>query len=379
MREPDSQDEKIFSHDQLVHEFQSSCAPRQRALLSVLAVCDKYNLDSLKPKLVASLAHDLPRTPLESRRKTRKFYWAKLEDFSTSLETSENVQESLSKFPGLLPETVELGLNLEDENGSLCGLSDAWLRRGLDETIDRQHNHVFIARMFPLFLKGLVFFFVIGRVVSRLIPEFVKMREEYGVEQLSVLTLAVEITDFIARFWFIPFLIGMLLIPFLIPAILRYLKRWNPFVWKQRHQPSSALARQALALLTLHKRTSNSIVLNGFKRLKRALKTGNRGDLAEEQIEDSENTQSDPIDWKQLAIQGVISPQEAQALQTAQSPDVKAWLLRKRAGKLVSRFESQGRTLSRTIEMTANVVFAIAVLLMAVTVFSTLIAIMARL
>ena len=52
-----------IAHSQLVQDFQQSCAPRQRMLLSLLAICNKYDLNPAL--LVASFANDLPRRDVE--------------------------------------------------------------------------------------------------------------------------------------------------------------------------------------------------------------------------------------------------------------------------------------------------------------------------
>ncbi len=363
-----STSETVFFQDQLVNEFQETCEPRQRALLSLLAICEKHHL--APTQLVASLSHDLPRTPLESRRKTRGFFWSRVLDISDELERVQAVPDALEKFPGLLPNTVELALRLERETGTLPDLIDAWLNRPPDYVCDAKRNESFVARMFPLFLKTLVVFYVVVLVLIKIFPEFRSMMEEFGVDAPPIFQLTAMICNALNAFWFIPALLILIAIPFCVPAISRYCNRWNPFVWQQPILPSAVSTRQALALVIAHGKSISTNALKGFWKLHRTV-DGSDAEISTQRVK--------PFDWDKLALRRIISNKEARALQMADSDAAQAWLLQKSAIKKYHRIEGRGMFFTRAVVTSANVFLGTLIFLLALSIFSTLISIMSQL
>lgn len=358
----------VFSQTQMISEVQEICAPRQRALLSLLAISHKHDL--APAQLVASFADDLPRTPLESRRKTRKFYWSRAEDFAEELNQCQAVPDALDEVPGLLPGTVELALRLEREAGTLSEFNDAWLNRSPDFVCDAVRRETSVHSILTLCLKTVFMLAVVLLVLIRVFPEFKAMMEEFAVEPPPIFNFTAMIMDALAKFWFIPVLLILIAIPFYIPALSRYSKRWNPFIWRQPIWPRSVRTREALAFATAH---GKSISAKAIRRLRKQKRPRNRGGA------DTELTTDKPFKWLQLASQRIISRNEAEALQLAGSRDTQAWLLQKSARKRNDRVESRGMFLTHAVVIIVNAVLVALVLFIALSIFVTLINIMSHL
>ncbi len=357
-----------FAQNQLVRAFQETCAPRQRALLSLLAICKKHDLDPAQ--MVASLSQDLPRTFLESGRKTRNFYWSRVQDFSEELKQFPAIPDGLEKFPDLLPNTVELALRLAREQGTLDELNDAWLNRPPDYVFDATQNESFVARMFPLFLKAFIILFFASFLMIFIVPEFMAMLEEFDVAVPPIFQLTVTTVGVIIRYVFVPVLIFLIAIPCCIPSWRRYFKRWNPFVWQQPILPSTVSTRRGLALIAAHGRSTSTDTLTGFPILKRVW---DRSSAETKAVGDRH------LDWQRLASQKIISGKEAHALEMADSGAVQAWLLQKSAIMRNHRIESRGLFFTRAVVTTVNVILGTLVLLLALSVISALISIMSHL
>ena len=338
----------VFSEDQLVSGVQQACAPRQRALLSLLAICNKHHL--APASLVASFAKDLPRSPLEERRKTRKFYWSRTHEFSEELKQSPAIPDALEKFPGLLPGTVELALRLAQEAGTLDEFNEAWLNRSPDYVCDATRTKTSVNSMFSLMLKTLFMVLVAYFIFDRVFPELEAMTEEFGVELPPVFDFAAMILDELAKFWFIPAVLFLIAILFCIPALSRYFKRWNPFVWQQPISPGSVSRRQILALVTAHGKSISAKALTGSWKSKRGL------NHSEEKLE---NACDKLMEWKPFAARRIISANEAAALKLSDSYDTQAWLLRKSSVATSERVVSRRVSFARAIVTIVNVLLGV--------------------
>ena len=239
-----------FAQNQLVNEIQETCAPRQRALLSLLAISQKHKLP---PKqLVASFADDLPRTPLETRRRTRKFYWSRVHDFSEELKQAQSMPDSLEKFPGLLPGAVELALRLEREAGTLDEFTDAWLNRPPDYVYEATRSQTFVNSMFTLFFKTFVIFNLAIFIVIKVFPEFQSMMEEFGVEPPPIFDFTATIFDALAKLLVYSIFAIPDRDPFLHSCRVKVLQTLEPIRLAATNFASSVSTRQVLALVTAH-------------------------------------------------------------------------------------------------------------------------------
>jgi hypothetical protein len=90
-------------------ELWASCAPHQRALLGLLAVADRQDVDVAS--LIASLGEELPRANR-----------IQMVSFANRLADTSDPIQALPDTSGLLPSNVILGLKLAREEGTLSDL-----------------------------------------------------------------------------------------------------------------------------------------------------------------------------------------------------------------------------------------------------------------
>ncbi len=356
--------ESQFPNQELVRECQSCCEPRQRALISLMAICHKHDLRPAE--FIASLAQDVPRTPFEKRRRTRKFFWSRVGLLADELSDPTSFLTGLDQFPGLLPNTVELAMRLESDNGSLPLFYQAWLNRPADFGFDtNRESKPIVSRLIVLFLLTLTIVSIAVFIGIRNVPVFQEIADEFGFE-------------FDDRFEiiFAPLLhttsVIMLLMLFSLPLILvvlpRYFRRWNPFVWRQPFVPKRVANRKALAMICEHGKTVPADALKNFQRLQGVLKPGSSsGSDVKSEME---------LDWMRLASQGIISRKEALVLHTAKSPAAQAWLIQKMLESQFQQHVDRQAFWNRTWETFVKLVLGSIVILLAFMVIWFLIQVM---
>lgn len=365
----------VFAQQQRVAEFQESCQPRQRALLSLLAVCEKHSMDPAP--IIDSFAQDLPRTPLESRRRTRKFFWSRIEDLSTQISDTGHPEAALIGCPGLLPDTVELGLHLENFRGTTGEFNRMWLDR-VHSSNDSPQSESQIARILPTFLKvGAVIWFTMF-IMIWVVPEFKKMAEEFALELPVALQISIELSDWIIKNWFIFFFLSLISLPWLLPAFKKYFKRWHPFIWRQPTIPKSVKTKQALSLVIQYRNLISATALWQFSKLRKALGLGIPAYFGAGQDQPVEAMTEVQLDWQELSKKKVISPAEAEALSITESAETQAWLLYKSSAVQQFNIESRGMLISRFAIMTINIVLLAWVILMVFSILSMLITLITK-
>ena len=279
-----------------------SCAPHQRALLGVLAVAQIHNMDPAA--LISSLASELSGS-------TRLKFESLAEQMSAGVEFVDAVEE----IPDLLPPSVILAFQLARDNGALLKLNksiaDLDANRELDASIDEE---TCVSRYAGLMLRIFIFFSVISFTALKIFPEFLKMLEEFGVEAPVSLRMLIEVLDLCAKLWFLFPLFLFVAIPFCLPGIRRYLRRWNPITW-----------RQPMVLLPVERRRSLALIAEAGKSIHSVIGTiagnpktrGRQGlfDRAKKRMEQGET------EWNSLAAERVISQRDADALRYDLSRD----------------------------------------------------------
>ena len=353
----DTSAEQRYADEQTVKVLFQSCTPHQRALLSILAVAERYQLDPAP--MVASLGAELPG-----------WYRKQADQLAEELAQGVDADEALNHVPNLMPTPVALAIRVAREEGSLGELYSAILRRSPinDDSSPNEDENNF-ALLSRLGLRILTVSFLIIFILLKLIPEFSKMLQEFGVEHPHTLTLLMIACDKIAKFWFVGVLIVIAMIPFGIPACRRYLRRWNPFTWRQPEYSRTARRRRSLAVAT-QSASSPSLSIERMLNVLPENSEHNRLQKAQEKIENGNDV------WESLAKEKIISNREAQALALSSSGQTQAWLLRWSASNRQTRENERSVLGTRIFLAAVNIVLAFVVVLAALGVFMTLIAIM---
>lgn len=354
---------RTFSNLQLVREIQQVAEPRQRALISLIAICDRHDIPP--GELLTSFSNDLPRTPLENRRATRKFYWSKVRDLAEQIDDAPNGFMAASSFPKLLPEYANIAMEYQRKHGTQDELTQAWLNRSPDCWFDYVTPKSLFAMGFQTFLKLSFTAMVVTYVLINVIPQLREMIDEFGLTPSITFMVTIEIFDLAVKFWFLPVLILLFAGPLLLTALVGYLKRWNPFIWQKLNKAKGAESRRLLALRLAHHDLANPA--HGF------------GQPFNYQFDDVPTEQQiepkgeEEIDWNQVRSFWSISKQETRWLQETDSADVQSWLLGRQIVQRNLAGQTRGKIQTGFFVTFVNVLVAIVVVLLAVSIFKILI------
>lgn len=351
-----------FPHH-LVKEIQGSCAPRQRAVISVVAICQKHGI--APEALLKSFAADLPRTPLEPRRRTGKFYWSRVEQLAETCSAHPSIQAAISASPGILPDAVAYAMLQEQQFGNSSEFNQAWLNRTQDVAFDSDPQESVIARVFPLIAKTLIIFGLALFILLWIFPEFMEMTEEFGITPPAILSFTSNVVETFLNLLWVPALALLLAIPLSFPSVRKFFRLWNPFNWRQPIIPQPIINRRALALTLQYGQTNLGRSSNQFRKLARSLETP--------ASDEASSARQSEIDWQRLVSQSVLSKTEGDAMQQTDSDESRAWILQRTATYHHRRIESRGAFVSRAIIYAIQIILAGIVILFALSIITTLV------
>ena len=352
------------STDELVEELQALCAPRQRALLSFIAISKKHGLDV--ESVLGCLSSDLSRTPLESRRNTRYFYWSRVLDFATRLKKSSSQAQALAEsHPPMLPQVVDLSLRVEEESGRLEQFENAWLQRSALPS--PHYKETGIARLFPFMIKIWFVFGITLKFLGQVVRQFKEMLEEFELESNLAMSILIQVAEIIDRLWPLALLIALLIplcfLPWVFGKLWFFGRGMNPFIWQQPFLPASLEKRKALSFLRRLKGPLFGTLFRGLFRLQRLLRIDYG--FQEEIPFDNLLDQTFPQTAKQF------SSNEA-------AKETQAWVLSRSANSVGSKQQSRSEFWLNTFIFVMNLFLAAIVLLASVTVFSVLVAVIEK-
>ena len=328
----------------MVADLLESCAPHQRALVSVLAVAERHNIDPLP--LIISLAEEMP---LNDRRRAS--------DLANNIYAGADPVAALDQIPNLLPPETVLAIKLAGTEGNRSAFYEAWLDRFPGNQIaSTDLSDETVPVLVRLLMRVFVVIAVLVLIMLKIVPEFREMFEEFGIELPLVTQLFISICDKILTLWFLPTMLVLCLIPVFFREIRQYLHRWSPLKWQQPVFSAAVVRRRSLALTA---KTGNSfkssipMILQNASLSRIFPRLGNAND----RIEAGQNQ------WKSLAAERLISSREAEALLLTTSGDTQAWLLRWSAGDHQNRRSTRRSIWLRCCVITIDVILGALVIL----------------
>ena len=315
-----NQGSKFTQISESARMIQLSCAERQNALISLVLIAEYHQIP--RQELVSRFADALPRTPLEGRRNTRKFFWSRVKAFARRWGMSSNLKESVEADKRLLPSPVLGWLATLNDRERLRKLYSIWMGRLPDSKYrmfagkeGASHQLLIIAWMVLklLFLGSLILLFIL--------PQLLELGDELGIDiQRNWALLSVRFTaELIVQFWFV-FLLLVLVILFLWRR--KMFGSLNPFTWQKTQLSQTSLDRVGLAILAGNAQPNaveNPDASAGVEGLER--------------FEGLVDRDAGEFDWSEACARKIISPTEQRALETCQDFGVQAWIL----GQLVNR------------------------------------------
>lgn len=297
-------------------EISRSLTSNQRGLIGLLAFIDGQELSNREA------AEVLTAFANESKSKER----FRIMQLADAVGKREDPIDAMDKIPGLLPVSTILGLKLAKSDAELPTFYQLFRNRQIvsDEAVENHSDTVFV-RGVRLLVVTLVMMAIISFICMYIIPEFMKMNEEFGLDQPPVMKLFLTVADTLVKTWFLPFFgfIAILIYVYVFqPQILgNYLRRWRRGAWLQVVLPRRLERRRLLSWVTEAKRTLSEDV-NRFMRSVRLAKP-----LGGPEVKMGEAVTGEGR-WNTLASRRTISKREAKALSLATSQETRAWLLR---------------------------------------------------
>lgn len=332
------------------------CAPRHRALLGILATAETHQFNAAAMVMGLSDEHS-------------GVTGARLLELARLFEKDEPMVESLESVPDVLPPSCVLAIRMAYERGTERQLFQEVSERlpSFDDNLLDDENN--FSKLGKLAIKCFVVFCIVSFVALKIIPEFMKIMEEFGVDPSPPFMLLLFIFEIIAKFWFIFLFVILVAFVLSIPSIRRYFRRWNPMTWRQKHLAPAVDRRRALALALRDESPLSSS-------LRRVLKCKPMSKIFKRLRDASERIGRGEEQWQALAAERIISNGEAKALSVAEGKDTQAWLLRWAAKGRQDNKETRENFVVRTVIVVVNLGIAIFVLLSALAIFSTLLKLM---
>jgi len=231
-----------------------------------------------------------------------------------------------------------------------------WRSRALKAGVLVPFEQTLMSKLLRFVVTGLVVLNVLVFVMLFIIPEFQKMFEDFGIEMTATTQMLMFGSDVLVNFWFIPFFLMLVLgFFFLVGSNFGgWWRRWSSRSW---------------TAIDWHKSDRNRLV-TVWKLRPAAV------DVAIPALDESSSLEAPPRKsdrWEQNgSLTGVLTKSESAALSQTDDQELKDWLLEKMISSRRNR-RTRTRNVWATILLGAGHCFlGVAVLLLAISVFGSL-------
>ena len=329
--------ERLMS-DQSARELAPLLTTNQRALLSLLATAELYQLD-LKTLLLGFAE--------ESKMSIIK-------EFAERLTPESDPIDVIGEFAALMPKTCQVALNSSRASGTLSSFYRSWLSQSVDERVNWvQHENTTAALIGRLVVRTVICVWLLSFITLFVIPEHQKMYEEFGIEYNGTATTFLWALDLCISSLPWLFIVGacvcIYIVCFRISIIKGYFRRWFPGKWRQVVLPKSILQRKLMAWDLL-----------AF-----------RGISGAEGVNESPRT-----DWDALVASRQIGSREADVMKSASCLETQAWLLRNMTDKKLEARKSRTAIFVTTVSVLFQAVLAALIILATFSMFSMMVDLM---
>jgi len=332
--------ERLIS-DQSARELAPLLTAQQRALLSLLATAEIHQLD-LKSLLVG-FADETGQNVVQQ--------------FAERLSPGVHPLDVAPEFDRLMPKTCLTALNSSRASGTLSSFYRSWLSQSVDDRVNWvRHENTNAALIGRLVLRTLICVWLLSFIALYVIPEHMKMYEEFGIEINSTARLFLWSLSMIVKFSPLFFIIAacvcIYIIGFRRSIIKNYFRRWFPGRWRQVVLPKPILKRKLMAWDLL-----------AFR--------GLRGAASSNATDEAPQT-----DWDALVKSRSLGSREATVMKSTSSLETQAWLLRNMADNKLEARKSRAALFVGSVSFLFQAVLAILIIMATFTIFSMLLEVM---
>ena len=277
--------ERLVS-DQSAAELAPLLTVDQRALVSILATAELHQLDA--GRLLHGYAAETGSHVVEG--------------LADRIEDGTHPLDAITVTMAL-PQAARVALASSRASGTLNSFYQSWLSLTADNRAHWvPHEQTNAAKIGRAFWRTLVCFWMLSVLARTVIPQQLRMFEEFGIEPNPTFDAFLLVSVWLARLVLIMaplaiFCCGLYILFFKRSIANNYLRRWLPSRWQQVVLPTKIMTRKLLAWDLL-----------AFR--------GN---------------QETKIDWDALVTQKSITSLESDVVQAAGSRETQAWILRNMA------------------------------------------------
>ncbi|MFK7765728.1 MAG: hypothetical protein AB8B55_00700 [Mariniblastus sp.] len=344
----------VYDCTRIANDMVASCSPIQISLLRVLIVCKNNQINPMT--VLAGMSNEL----------SSKF-GATIWEFAKEIGEGQDVIDSLDKHDRLLPVECRVALRVAKDGGKLETLEKAILDR-LAETAIPTASDTTASVVSRLMFRILFISWILGFIMLKIVPEFQKMFEEFGIELPAVFKLLLSIADTFATYWFVFTLLLLAGMIYLAYNLIGVVNTWASDRWNLPNFSKSVRSKRILALVSPIG-DSMPTSLKRSKQMFAAQRWYKPFSSANQRIDDG----LDP--WKSLAKEGIVKSSEVSALEMCTTNETEGWILRWNAESQNDTEETRGFVFVKFILSCVHVFLAGIVFLTALSIFTALLSI----
>ena len=338
-----------FVSDQSARELAPLLNANQRALVSLLATAQLYDVD---------LKHSITGFANETGSTACKEF-AELLPFK-GMKTELHTLDIANRIDNLMPHPCMVALNSARASGSLHSFYRSWLAQTVDDRANWvRHENTNAAIIGRLALRTFICIWLLSFILMFIIPEHQKMYEEFGIEYNATFSLFLQISNWLVII--LPVLVAcvalicLYIICFRRSIFTNYLRRWMPGKWRQVQLPKSILKRKLMAWDLLAFRGA-----------------AGPQDAPSQQSAD-EKLQSN---WDVLVASRDLGTREAEIMKSTKQLETQAWLLRNMADRKHESRKTRFGFFVTAVSFTFQVFLAFVIILATFSIFSMLLDVM---
>lgn len=319
---------------------------KQRSLLRILSVATSENI--VPAPLVFCLAEE-----------HRGSYRRKLKRLAQLLSSGTSLPDALENSPGVLADAQLLAIRFGHQSGLLMQVFSALLLP------KPSAGHSLKARMIELVLYSkiviVVMFFILTFLMIKIVPSFMSIFDDFDLDLPQITIRLIEISEFLVHYWYVVFFV---IIGVLVLLSSRTLKNLFRRVLFPRLIPPVASLRSSELLDLL------SVTVAAGRPLAGALSTLARYHLDPQvrrkllfvfnEVEQGANP------WKRMVSTRLLNAKEAAAIETATTPQSRAWTMNRLAGLRRDRFAAKVDAFGNLLQTGVTLCFGAVVLFVGV-------------
>ncbi len=325
--------------------------PRHRALLRILAFAHRHRVAAAP--LVERLACEYEGTESTTLRQVAYLLAADVPAIS-----------ALEQTRGAIDETTLLALRLAEETGTLTETYDLCLRDDSDARFQADDpSYSPTTQLLQRAIGILVACFVLTFLALFIVPTFLKMMEEFG---LQMPRFPLFLLGLFKSFGSLLLLFSLAIIAWLV-VFAFWLRDWQWQPWKPVYPKRPAAVRfRALLALVVGSGRPVAAALETLTRFQASSVIRSRLVAATQLMRNGENP------WSAMASQKLLRPREAEALRLAPDGSTQRWLLQQAAVSSAHWHESARGIVLQSVSSLLLVILAVVVAATAISFFMVL-------